>query len=197
MCSHCTQCVLLKTVICFGIALRDTCLTAPQKLPLTVTIRLPYVQGFFTLSNHINSLLLVNMSAICYRTIHSAGRGALHCFMILRCEAPAHPPHTHSPLPRPPKILTSLHPLCPPEVPGRQLWKTTARLWPDGCLFLRCNRNNPIKWWIAFHTDYRASVSPAGWGGQGRGLYSWNTHMRNNQHTGRHSHKFYKLIMAT
>lgn len=29
---------------------------------------------------------------------------------------------------------------------------------------LRCNRNNPIKWWIAFHTDYWASVTPAGGG---------------------------------
>lgn len=143
-------------------------MTAPQKLPLTVTIRLPYVQGFLTLSNHINSLLLVNMSAICYRTIHSAGRGALHCFMILRCEAsdPALAPSHPAP---PPQTLASLHPLCPPEVPGRQLRRTTAQFWPDGCFFLRCNRNNPIKWRIAFHTDYRASVSPAGGGDGGEG----------------------------
>lgn len=44
----------------------------------------------------------------------------------------------------------------PPEVPGQQL-PTAASL--------RCNRNNPIKWWIAFHTDYCASVTPAGGGG--------------------------------
>lgn len=32
-------------------------------------------------------LRLVNMSAICRETMHLAGRGLRHGFMILRCEA--------------------------------------------------------------------------------------------------------------
>lgn len=96
--------------------------------------------------------------------------------------------------PPPPPTLASLHPLCPPEVPGRQLWRTTAQLWPDDCFFLRCNRNNPIKWWIAFHTDYWASVSPAGGGG---GVSTAGTHTCANTSVQASKHKFCKLIMAT
>lgn len=78
----------------------------------------------FTLFNHI-----VNMSAICFKTMLSAGRGDPHCFMSQRCEEP--PPHTHN------AGVVSLHPQCPPEVPGQQLWRMTAQLWSTGCLFLK------------------------------------------------------------
>lgn len=53
--------------------------------------------------------------------------------MSQKCEA--RPPPT--PLPSFSTRVVSLHPLCPPEVPGQQLWRTTAQLWCAGCLFVR------------------------------------------------------------
>lgn len=112
----------------------------------------------FTLFKHINSLLLVNMSAICFKTIHSAGRGALHCFMILRCEAPRPSPSSQTLVWR--FFTRCVHLRSQDSSYG-------GRLLSSGLLAassLRCNRNNPIKWRIAFHTDYWASVTPAGGG---------------------------------
>lgn len=140
-----------------------------KKISINCDNQASICSSVFTLFNHINSLLLVNMSAICFKTKHCAGRGALHCFMILRCETPPNTP-TSVPLPPP---SSSLQPTHAWRFPTRCVHLRSqdssygGRLLSSGLLAassLRCNRNNPIKWWIAFHTDYWASVTPAGGG---------------------------------
>lgn len=112
-------------------------------------------------------LRLVNMSAICCETMHSAGRGPTP--MFYGCEV-----WSRSSSNRRYRHLADGTRGVHLRVPRQQsLWTDaggSALHWR--LRFLRCNRNNPIKWQIAFHSDYWASVSPAvggRWRG-GRGL---------------------------
>lgn len=172
-------------------ALRDTCLTAPQNIFIICDNQSSICSRVFTLFSHIISLLLVNMSAICLKTMHC--REGEPCTVLWSggVKTPTLPPDS--------MLMWCLLTRC---VHLRsQDSSYGGRLLSSGVLAassLRCNRNNPIKWWIAFHTDYWASVTPAGGGRDKVAPTGRHTHI--HVHTwmyrpaGNHSHMNFNIL---
>lgn len=152
-----------RCIIFWGQASGDTCL--PKTL-INGDHQASICWRFFTLSNHINScsLSICQPSVIRQCTLQGGVLAAVLWFWGVK-------PHHHPPPSPTTPTVSTWSPRTAVTEDGLR-----ARLCSDDCLFLRCNRNNPIKWRIAFHTDYWASVSPAG-GGRDGVCYSWNTHM--------------------
>lgn len=146
-------------------------------------------EGFHTFAtiSSLSALSICQPSVLRQCTLQ--GRGAQFCFMIPRCEAP--PPFS-------PALLWCIFTHCVhlrSQDSSYGGWRLSS-----GLLFassLRCNRNNPIKWWIAFHTDYWASGTPAGGGRDkvataGTQLHSHTVY----RPTGHHAHRYFRIIMA-